>query len=241
MPARWEAPARVRALTTLRAGGVSAGPYATLNLGTRGGDDPARVAENRHRLAQALALPDEPMWLKQVHGKRCIDLADAARDEEADGGHTTLPGRVGVVLTADCLPLFVSDARGEHVGLFHVGWKGLASGIVEQALALFAGGTDIHCWLGPAIGPEAFEVGPEVRDALAAPGNERCFTPSANDGRWMADLYGLVAHRLNRGGADRVAWDPAACTYRDSERFFSYRRSHHCGRMASLIWIDPSL
>lgn len=241
MAARWNAPARVRAVTSLRRGGVSTGPYASLNLGDRAGDDPVRVTENRRRLRYALNLPDEPFWLKQMHSTRCIDLAVAGADGEADGAFATGPGRVCAVLTADCLPLFASDARGERVGLFHVGWKGLAAGIVEQALSLFADRGDMHCWLGAAIGPGAFEVGPEVRDALEAPGNDSCFAPSVNEGRWMADLYGLVAHRLRRGGVDEVSWDPTACTYNDSERFFSYRRSHRCGRMASLIWIDPRL
>lgn len=238
IPARWDAPPRVRALTTLRPGGVSTGPYASLNLGGRAGDDPGRVAENRRRVRQALGVPDEPCWLKQVHGARCIDLADARPGEEADGSYTGTAGRVCAVLTADCLPLFVWDAGSGRVGLFHVGWKGLAAGIVERALSIFADRPDIHCWLGPSIGPGAFEIGTEVREALDASGNESCFRPSSNTGRWIADLYGLVAHRLRLGGVHRIAWDEAACTYSDPERFFSYRRSPQCGRMASLIWID---
>lgn len=241
MPARWRAPPRVRALTTLRRGGVSTGPFATLNMAGHVGDTPAHVAENRRRVRCALELPGEPRWLNQVHGTRCVDLADAGAAEEADGSYTDAPGNVCAVLTADCLPLFVCDAAGERAGLFHVGWKGLAAGMVEQVLAIFAGRPGIHCWLGPAIGPGAFEVGREVRDALEAAGNEDCFTPSVNPGRWMADLYGLVAHRLRRGGAWEVSWDENACTRDDPERFFSYRRSPRCGRMASLIWIDDEL
>lgn len=237
-PALWQAPRRVRALTTLRGGGVSPEPFASLNLGAHVGDDPACVAENRRRLRHALNLPDEPRWLKQVHGTRCVDLAAAGAGEEADGSYASTAGKVCAVLTADCLPLFVCDTAGERVGLFHVGWKGLAAGIVEQALSAFADRSGVHCWLGPAIGPGAFEVGPEVRDALQAPGNESCFTPSTHTGRWMADLYGLVAHRLRQGGVNNVSWDETACTYNDADRFFSYRRSRRCGRMASLIWID---
>lgn len=239
MPARWEAPRRVRAFTTLRGGGVSGGEFASLNLGTRAGDDPARVAENRRLVREALDIPAEPAWLKQVHGAHCVDAGAAGPEPGADGSHTDSPGRVCAVLTADCLPLFVCDANAGRVGLFHVGWRGLAAGIVEQALAVFAGRAGIHCWLGPAIGPDAFEIGPEVRDALAAPGNEACFEPSMNEDRWMADLYGLVAHRLRRGGVANVAWDAGACTHRDAGRFFSHRRSGRCGRMASLIWIEP--
>ncbi|MGA8260286.1 MAG: peptidoglycan editing factor PgeF [Arenicellales bacterium] len=238
--ARWDAPPQVRAFTTLRGGGVSQGPYESLNLGGRAGDDPCRVAENRRRLRAAFNVPSEPVWLKQMHGTHCIDIGRAGLAEEADGGYTSSPGRVCAVLTADCLPLFVSDDEGSLVGLFHVGWKGLAAGIVEQALSIFAGRSRIRCWLGPAIGPDAFEIGPEVRDALQAPGNEGCFRASVNGGHWMANLYALVADRLHRGGIDDVGWDETACTYRDAERFFSYRRSRQCGRMASLIWIEPS-
>jgi len=238
--ARWEAPARVRAVTTLRDGGVSTGPFASLNMGGHVGDEPARVQENRRRARAVLGLPGEPRWLTQTHGSRCIDLATAAGDEEADGSYTDAPGRVCAVLTADCLPLFVCDAAGERVGLFHVGWRGLAAGIVEQALAVFAGRRGLHCWLGPAIGPDAFEVGAEVCETLVEPDNRSCFSPSRNPGRWMADLYGLVAHRLRRGGVDEVSWDRRACTYGDAERFFSYRRSPRCGRMASLAWLEDA-
>lgn len=238
LAARWQAPRRVRALTTLRSGGVSGGPFASLNLGDHVGDDPGHVAENRRRVRHAFNLPAEPGWLRQVHGTRCIDLTDAGGGERADGSYTELAGRVCAVLTADCLPLFLCDAAGERVGLFHVGWRGLAEGIVEQALAIFADRPGVHCWLGPSIGAQAFEIGPEVRDALATPDNGACFTPSPRDGRWLADLYGLVAHRLRQGGLHDIAWDEAVCTYSDGERFFSHRRAGQCGRMASLIWID---
>lgn len=238
--ARWRAPLGVRALTTLRGGGLSRDSYASLNLGDHVGDDPASVNENRRRLRDALRLPEEPVWLRQVHGTRCVNLADAAAGDEADGSFTDVPGRVCAVLTADCLPLFICDVNGGRVGLFHVGWKGLAAGIVERAISAFADRGELLCWLGPAIGPAAFEVGPEVRDRLEAPGNADCFTPSANPGRWLADLYGLVAHRLRRGGVHEVSWNPDACTYSQPERYFSYRREPTCGRMASLIWIDKT-
>ncbi len=241
IPARWPAPPVVRAVTTLRGGGVSEGPFASLNLGGHVGDRPAHVAENRRRVQDGLGLPVEPSWLNQVHGARCVDLGVESAGEDADGSYTSSTGRVCAVLTADCLPLFLCDEAGGQVGLFHVGWRGLAAGIVEQALSVFASRTAVLGWLGPSIGPGAFEVGPEVRDALAAPGNDRCFTPSVNAGRWMADLYGLVAHRLHRGGAENVSWDPAACTWSDAVRFFSHRRSQPCGRMASLIWIDEGV
>lgn len=239
LSARWQAPPRVRAVTTLRHGGVSEGPFTSLNLAAHVEDAAEHVLENRRRLRHALDLPDEPKWLGQVHGTRCVDLAEAGDNEIADGSFTDEPGRVCAVLTADCLPLFVSDGAGQRVGLFHVGWRGLAGGMVERALEVFAGSTDIHCWLGPAIGPAAFEVGPEVREALAVADNDHCFSPSTRPGHWLADLYGLVAHRLRRGGVENVDWDPAACTFTDATRFFSHRRSAPCGRMASLIWIQP--
>ncbi|MDZ7840804.1 MAG: peptidoglycan editing factor PgeF [Gammaproteobacteria bacterium] len=240
MPARWPAPPGVRAVTTLRGGGVSEGGFASLNLGGHVGDRPEHVAENRRRVRDGLGLPVEPAWLNQVHGTRCVDLGMEGIGGEADGSYTSSPERVCAVLTADCLPLFLCDGAGGQVGLFHVGWRGLAAGIVEHALSAFASRSAVLGWLGPSIGPGAFEVGPEVRDALAASGNDHCFTPSVNAGRWMADLYGLVAHRLRRGGLEHVSWDPAACTRSDSTRFFSHRRSQPCGRMASLIWIDRS-
>lgn len=238
MAARWRAPSGVTAVTTLRRGGVSEGPFAALNMAGHVGDDAQHVAENRRRVREALQLPAEPSWLRQVHGVRCVDLAQAGTGEQADGAYTDSPGRVCAVLTADCLPLFIAAADAGRVGLFHVGWKGLAAGMVEQALSTFVDCGGIHCWLGPSIGPAAFEVGPEVRDALLETGNHSCFAPSANPGRWMADLYRLVAHRLRRRGVHNVSWDEAACTYSDADRFFSYRRSGECGRMASLIWIE---
>jgi polyphenol oxidase len=241
LPARWQAPRRVRALTTLRRGGVSTGPYASLNMAAhvgdepdpRGGEPPPRAARPGHSGRAGMVAPGT-----RVH---CIELGDAGGAEPADGSYTGSVGAVCAVLTADCLPLFVCDADAERVGLFHVGWKGLAAGMVERALSIFADQRDIHCWLGPCIGPGAFEIGPEVRDALAAPGNDTCFRPSTNPGRWMADLYELVAHRLGCGGVDRVDWDAAACTWSDEQRFFSYRRAGQCGRMASLIWIDDTV
>ena len=136
--------------------------------------------------------------------------------------------------------MILCDGEGTRVGLFHVGWRGLAAGIVEQALAVFAGRPGVRAWLGPSIGPGAFEVGPEVRGALIVPGNQSCFRPSEHHGRWMADLYGLVAHRLRQGGVADVSWDESACTFSEPDRFFSYRRSQQCGRMASLIWIDDT-
>ncbi len=223
-------------MITTRDGGVSAGPWASLNLGDHVGDDPAHVSANRARLRQT--LPAEPVWLRQVHGTRCVDVdRDAAR--EADAAVTRTPGTVLAILTADCLPVLLSDAAGTVVGAAHAGWRGLAAGVLEstvQSMALPA--AQIRACFGPAIGPAAFEVGDEVRAAFLAkdPQAVVAFRPGA-PGKWWCDLYELAAQRLVALGVPR----PAAvdfCTVRDADRFFSYRRDGVSGRMASLIWLD---
>ncbi len=232
----WPAPANVRAAVTTRAGGVSVGPYASLNLGDHVGDEPAAVAENRARLVRALALPGEPGWLKQVHGTCARDAALAGG--EADAGFATGPGVVCVVLTADCLPVLFCDRHGTRVAAAHAGWRGLAAGVLERTVeALDTSPGDVLAWLGPAIGPDAFEVGEEVRaeflrhDARAA----EAFRPSPQ-GRWLADLYALARLRLQRQGVTAIHGG-GLCTYRDVERFYSYRRDGVTGRVASLIWL----
>jgi len=235
----WPAPAHVRACVTLRTGGVSTGPYASLNLGTHVGDDPRAVAENRRRVESRLALPSEPRWLEQVHGATVLDL-DRDALAPADGAVTARAGVVCAVLTADCLPVLLTDRRGTRVGVAHAGWRGLAAGVIENAVAaLGTPPAEVLAWLGPAIGPAAFEVGDEVRAGFAAAGFETdsAFVPNAS-GRWQADLYALARQSLARAGVAAVHGG-GACTYADAERFFSHRREAPCGRMASLVWIDP--
>jgi len=234
----WPAPANVRAAVTTRSGGVSVGPYASLNLGDHVGDEPVAVAENRARLVHALALPAEPGWLKQVHGTCVLDAA-LADGREADAGFATGPGVVCAVLTADCLPVLFCDRHGTHVAAAHAGWRGLAAGMLERTVeALGVPPGDVLAWLGPAIGPEAFEVGEEVRaeflrhDARAA----EAFRPSP-EGRWLADLYALARLRLQRQGVTAIHGG-GLCTFRDAARFYSYRRDGVTGRMASLVWLD---
>ncbi|MGZ8249364.1 laccase domain-containing protein, partial [Methylomagnum sp.] len=166
----WPAPSGVRAASTLRGGGVSAGPYAGLNLGAHVGDDPAHVEANRRRLAAALNLPAEPVWLIQVHGRRTV-RAEAPGDRVADAAYTRESGVVCAVMTADCLPVLLCSRDGEAIAAAHAGWKGLAGGVIESAVDAL-GGRDTLAWLGPAIGPEAFEVGGEVRAAFLANGAE---------------------------------------------------------------------
>ncbi len=237
--AQWDCPNGVKACTTLRHGGVSEGVYQSLNLGAHVGDDPKAVYQNRERLKNFLRLPNEPAWLSQVHGTRVIDAAVADSNGQADGAFTNVPGIVCAVMTADCLPLFLCDKGGDKVGLLHVGWRGLAAGIVEQGVK----GMDVEparllAWLGPAIGPEQFEIGEEVRAQLDnGQGAARAFRPSLKSGHWFADLCVLTRLRLQSLGITNISQSDA-CTKTDSWNYFSHRRDGVCGRMASVIWLE---
>ena len=234
----WPVPARVRAFVTTRHGGVSRGAHASLNLGMESGDDPRDVARNRSIVGEH--LPAVPRWMAQVHGTTVADL-DAIPGEdipEADAAVTKAPGRVAVVLTADCLPLFFTDARGSRVAVAHAGWRGLSAGVIENTVsALGTDPQDIVAWMGPAIGPDAFEVGPEVREAFVAadPRAADAFR-SYRPGKFMADLYALARQRLERAGV-RSVHGGGFCTRSDTERFFSYRREKASGRMGAFIWL----
>ncbi|MGH8271711.1 MAG: peptidoglycan editing factor PgeF [Gammaproteobacteria bacterium] len=237
----WEALPAVRALVTTRAGGVSRGSYASLNLGTRTGDDPAHVAANRARLAATERLPAEPLWLRQVHGNRVLAADEEFKSEpEADAAVTSTPGRVLAVLTADCLSVFLAARDGSAVGVAHAGWRGLAVGVVEATLAAMPVPRDeIIAWLGPAISAAHYEVGADVHDAFAdSPGVERAFTASARPGHWFCDLAVLTRARLEAAGVGAVSGGEF-CTFDERERFYSYRRDGETGRMASLIWVEP--
>ncbi len=234
----WPAPPNVRAWVSERAGGVSEGPYASLNLGAHVGDAPAAVEENRRRLGAYAGLPAAPVWLEQVHGARVVDL-DAEPVEPADGAVTGRPGVVCAVLTADCLPVLLCDRDGRRVGAAHAGWRGLSAGVLANAVRRMAVAPEsLVAWLGPAIAQGAFEVGEEVRaafverDAAAA----EHFVPNAR-GRWQADLYGLARRSLAAAGV-RAIHGGGLCTFSAAERFFSHRREAPCGRFASLIWLE---
>ena len=235
--ADWTVSPRVRAFTTTRGGGISRPPFDSLNLAAHVDDDLASVENNRERVRRQYDLPSEPVWLNQVHGTNIVRAEHCTPGQVADGSFTARAGVVCAVLTADCVPLFLCSADGTNVGLFHVGWRGLVQGIVGAASRLFQPGAT--AWLGPSIGVDVFEIGGEVKSAIetGVQPDQTCFKPSV-DGKWRADLYGLVAGELGRYGID-CSYDPALCTYADSERFFSYRRTAICGRMASLIWIQP--
>jgi len=231
----WPAPARVKALITTRAGGVSAGPFASFNLGLRTGDDPQAVAANRASLNSL--LPQAPRWLRQVHGSRAVEADALTEAPEADAAIARRPGTVCAVLVADCIPVLLADRAGSIVGIAHAGWRGLAAGVIENVVRGMAGKPGgLVAYLGPGIGPAAFEVGGDVRDAFLArdTGAAAAFKPHAA-GKWLADLFQLARQCLHRCGI-REIYGGTLCTYSDAQRFFSYRRSRTTGRMAALIW-----
>lgn len=240
---RWPAAAHVRAFVTTRNGGVSRAPYASLNLGLGGADatardDPASVAENRRRVARHLPAP--PCWLRQVHGREVATLSRApVAAPVADAAVTRARGVPLAVLVADCLPILLADRAGRAIGIAHAGWRGLAAGVLEATVAALAcAAQDVVAWLGPAIGPDAFEVGRDVLDAFVAPDprSAASFRP-LRTGKWLADLPALARRRLRACGVTDVhggAW----CTVRETQRFYSYRRDGETGRMAGFIWLD---
>ena len=234
----WPAPTHVQALSTLRFGGVSTAPWASLNLGDHVGDDPQAVAENRARLREVCALPREPVWLQQVHGCNCLNLPAASAP--ADAAFTSVSNQPCAVLTADCLPLLITDKAGREVAAVHAGWRGLHAGVIQTALARFAATpADLLVWLGPAISQSAFEVGEEVRVAFVSAHAETAAAFVANaGGRWQADLYLLARQTLQRAGVRQI-YGGDRCTYSEADAFFSYRRDGVTGRMASLIWLAP--
>lgn len=223
-----------------RAGGASVGPYASLNLGEHVGDDPARVIENRRRLFQAAALPAEPRWLNQVHGTVVVDAAQTTNGAEADASFTTQGNTVCAIMTADCLPVLFCDDAGAVVAAAHAGWRGLVSGVLENTVrALPVAPSSLMAWLGPAIGPNAFEVGAEVRDAFVQrEASAAVAFRGAADGKFFADLFALARRRLAAAGVSRI-YGGGVCTHSDPLRFFSHRRDSRCGRMATLVWLAP--
>jgi polyphenol oxidase len=262
----WNVSPRVRALVTTRDGGVSRPPFGRwrngadqpggLNLGLKSGDDPAAVAANRERLLRLVGV-SEAAWLQQIHGADIVRAEDALAQAHASGTPTRADasvtdraGTVCVVMVADCMPVLLCDEAGRAVGAAHAGWRGLAAGIVEQTarrVAELAGvqAGALHAYLGPAIGPDAFEVGPDVRDAFmnGVDGTQREATANAflehpqNAGKYLADLAALARLRLQRLGVTRIVGGDL-CTVTQRERFYSYRRDRETGRMAALIWLD---
>ncbi len=260
----WPAPSQVRAVSTTRTGGVSTGVYASLNLAAHVGDVAECVEENRRRLCVVLDLHKQPHWLKQVHGAQVATIghiknplfptnvgervgvrggAEATQEirfmATADTAITQSIGEVCVVLTADCLPVLFCDRSGHTVVAAHAGWRGMAAGVLEAAIAVMRTPPEnILTWLGPAIGPSVYEVGEEVRVALTQdqPQAEQAFDTASN-GKWLCDLYLLASQRLRRMGIRHI-YGGGFCTFTDKDRFFSYRRDGECGRMGTLIWLS---
>ncbi|HSS63588.1 MAG TPA: peptidoglycan editing factor PgeF [Gammaproteobacteria bacterium] len=236
----WPAPTKVRAYSTTRAGGVSKAPFDSLNLSYSSGDDPDCVSRNQARVMSAFSIPEPPRWLTQVHGSRVVDADQAFHCPQADASTSDRPSQVLAVMTADCIPVLICDRLGRRVAAAHAGWRGLAAGVLEGAVAaLESEPSQLLAWLGPGIGPEAFEVGPEVRDAFLVkdPESARSFRQGQAD-RLMADLYQLARRQLERAGVGAV-FGGEYCTFGDPERFFSYRRQgKRSGRMGTFIWLE---
>ena len=241
----WDVAPSVRALSTLRGGGLSVKPFASFNLAQHVGDDPETVRANRAVLRAAAKLPAEPLWLEQVHGIEVVAHpgpgASDGLPRRADAAVAFEPGRVCVVMTADCLPVVFADRAGTRIGVAHAGWRGLVGGVLEATVsALQTAPGQLVAWLGPAIGPAAFEVGPEVRAAFIArdSANEAAFVLNAA-GRFQADLYGLARRALARVGLHQVSGG-THCTQSEAADFFSFRRDGgQTGRMATLAWLAP--
>lgn len=236
----WPVPAGVGSLVTTRNGGVSQAPFASLNLGRHVGDDPDAVTVNRERVGALVG--GSPLWLNQVHGIRVVDAAGCSPQDvppEADAAFSRQAGVVCTVMTADCLPVLFCNDAGTVVAAAHAGWRGLLAGILEETIvAMDVPAKSLLAYLGPAIGPRAFEVGDEVRSAFMAAdaGSETAFDPS-QPGKWLADIYGLARRRLAGQGVERV-FGGSFCTASEADRFFSYRRDGQTGRMASMIWLE---
>ncbi|MBK8451796.1 MAG: peptidoglycan editing factor PgeF [Thiofilum sp.] len=236
----WPAPNNVKAFTTTRHGGVSVAPYESLNLGDHVEDVPMAVARNRQIVGDIAQLPNEPLWLKQVHGTVVMGMdGGGSCYPTADASIALRPKQICVVMTADCLPVLFCNKAGTKVAAAHAGWRGLCDGMLEQTVKTFnEDPSSLLAWIGPGIGPNAFEVGPEVRaefitvDAQAAV----AFRPAVNEGKWLVDLYQIARQRLANVGVKAV-YGGDYCTYQDNERFFSFRRDGKTGRMGSFIWM----
>ncbi|MDR2015072.1 MAG: peptidoglycan editing factor PgeF [Azoarcus sp.] len=237
----WPAPPSVRSLVTTRRGGVSKPPYDTFNLGLHVGDDPVAVAANRARLRRY--VPAEPFWLEQVHGIEAVPAGEGGGAPVcADASVTRKTGIVCAVMTADCLPVLFCDDEGTVAAAAHAGWRGLIAGVLEAALAAMEIDPGrVMAWLGPAIGPTAFEVGEEVREAFLAsdPGAREAFAPRESGGKWFADIFLLAYRRLAQAGVrQNQIHGGGICTVSEGERFYSYRREAITGRFASMVWLD---
>lgn len=239
---------KLTAFTTTRMKGSSCGQYNSLNLATHVGDDLDVVYANRALLRETTHLPSEPYWLNQTHSNISVELPYEYRGYtdgniiaiiEADASFTSMPEHICAVMTADCLPVLLVDEGGNCVASIHAGWRGLANGVIENTIKrLNVSPEKIHAWLGPAIGPNHFEVGQDVKDTFVASDSEHasCFIPRNTPGKYLCDIYELARQQMQRLGVEHISGGEF-CTVTDQERFFSYRRDGQTGRMASLIWL----
>ena len=232
----WPLPRGVKAAVTLRSGGISQGSYASLNPADHVLDDPSHVTANRAIIRDMLQLPSEPIWLRQVHGINVVKADQCQRAPEADASFTDRSGTVCAVLTADCLPVLFCGDNGRVIAAAHAGWRGLQAGVIKQSVAAM-NCAEVSVWLGPAIGPDNFEVGDEVRQAFLADNSKAASAFKARaPGKWLADIYQLARMQLAELGIDNIHGG-GLCTMADPARFYSYRRDGAAtGRMASLIW-----
>ncbi|MEC6908763.1 peptidoglycan editing factor PgeF [Photobacterium piscicola] len=234
----WPAPENVLTVSTTRLGGVSSAPYNALNLGLHVGDDVSSVLTNRQLLKQHCWLIAEPAWLNQIHSPIVIDLTAPLTDViDADGSFTREPGLACAIMTADCLPVLLCNKQGTEVAAVHAGWRGLAAGVIDNAIAKFScPSADIMAWMGPAIGPTAFEVGSEVREQFIDVDANAADAFIAHGDKWLANLYLLAQQCLQRYGISAI-YGGEYCTFNNDELFYSYRRQAVTGRQASLIWL----
>ncbi|MGF1801614.1 peptidoglycan editing factor PgeF [Vibrio gigantis] len=239
----WNAPNNVKAFASTRVGGFSTDAYQGLNLGTHVGDDASLVENNRTWLKQQANMPTAPIWLNQTHSTDVVTVLQSTADIlDADGVFTTAKGVVCSTMTADCLPVILTDTKGTQVAAVHAGWRGLAGGILENAVAKFSNldsENKIIAWLGPAIGKQAFEVGDDVLKAFISfdPQAKLAFKAKPEPGKWLANMSQLAKQRLEKVGVSEVT-DSNLCTFADADAFYSYRRDGITGRQATFIWLD---
>ncbi|UQV22147.1 peptidoglycan editing factor PgeF [Vibrio sp. J383] len=239
----WNAPQNVKAFASTRFDGCSTGAYQGLNLGMHVGDDTSLVESNREWLKQQFKMPTAPVWLNQTHSTDIVTVLEPVTNVlDADGVFTSAKGIVCSAMTADCLPVLLTDTKGTQVAAVHAGWRGLAGGILENAVAKFSNldsDNQIMAWLGPAIGKDAFEVGNDVLEAFVRfdPQAKLAFQAKAKPGKWLANMSQLATQRLMKVGVTSVT-DSNLCTYADSDAFYSYRRDGITGRQATFIWLE---
>lgn len=233
--ADWPAPENIHAISTLRTGGISQGEFSSLNPADHVNDKLQHVLANRQMIKTMLALPADPVWLRQTHSIQAVCADRVTGTPEADASYTTQSNIVCAVLTADCLPILLCDPQGTTVAAIHGGWRGLLNGIIESTLCKMPHG-EFMAWLGPAIGAQSFEAGDDVRNAFISKSEQfRAAFKNHAEGKYLADIYQIARILLNNAGVQKI-YGGQFCTVRESERFFSYRRDGQTGRMATMIW-----